>query len=167
MSYQTYRFAFADETAFLDYLEAAIPTMHVAEETDPETGDVITERGYVESSVLPVRKTLNVVDPDTGDVVRTIEGEIVGQRVAQLHVLGEGVLAPVRDAAGEIVTEIVTGGGGEPYEQPVMEVCEGYLVDLVSNVPPETAEQLMALADAGVTPDYPVRRYGHELVAAE
>ena len=165
MSYQTYRFAFADETAFLDYLEAAIPTMHVAEETDPETGDVITERGYVESSVLPVRKTLQVVDPDTGDVVRTLEGEVVGRRVAQLHVLGEDVRAPVRDADGEIVTETVTGEDGEPYEQPVLETVPGYLVDLVSNVEPETAEQLVALADAGVTPDYPVRRYGHELAA--
>ena len=162
MSYQTYRFAFPSEVAFLDYLQAAIPTMHVAEETDPETGEVIIERGYVPSSVFPVRKTLQVVDPDTGDVVRTMPGEIVGQRVAQLHVLGEGVRAPVRDADGEIVTETVTGEDGEPYEQPVLAVCEGYLVDLVTNVPPETAEQLQALSEFAVTPTHPVRRYAGE-----
>ena len=154
-TYHVYRFVFPDHaTAVAVALAAGVCRM--VDDTSQEPDEDGNYPQVLETTVTaPIYDTLTTTDSQ-GNVVRT-DQRVIGMRRADVFFRGENLQRQKRDAEGNLLT-VMDPETGEPV--PDMETLPGCHVDVLTNVPPETAEQQAALAQYAVTPAHPLFSFG-------
>lgn len=156
-AFNVYRFVFPDyATALAVALAAGVCRMVDDLTQEPDENGDYPQR--LETTVTAtVRETLYLRRAN-GDLVKEVPGQVVMTRRADTFFRGEGLQRQRRDAEGNLLWLAETDADDNPL--PDMETLGGYHVDVLTNVPPETAEQQQALAEYAVDPTYPLFSFG-------